>query len=158
MNNNQNVLTDENFEELVVEHSQKTPVVILFSSERCPPCQRLKKDLPKWCAKYNVMFYIVDLSKNMIQFAQDKRIMSVPTTFLFKNGTEVLRVEGYKLDIFKQFEDCIEDNRMDRLADAIIETVEKIENVIENDNKEKKTFFQKIKTLFGGCRQCLNQK
>lgn len=80
-------VTDENFEENVIEQSNKVPVVVDFWASWCGPCVMLKPILEKIASEYQGKFILAKLN---VEENQEKAgefgIMSIPAVKLFKNG------------------------------------------------------------------------
>ena len=78
-------VTDETFEQDVL--ASDLPVVVDFSSRRCPPCQVMKGLLeeigPDYVGRVNI--FQMDVDENR-ETAMEFRIMSVPTLIFFKKG------------------------------------------------------------------------
>ena len=83
-------VSDNDFEQKVVEKSKDVPVMVDFWAEWCPPCKRLGPTLEKLAKEYNGKFLLakVDLQHNK-QKAQEYEVSSIPTIKLFKNGKVV---------------------------------------------------------------------
>jgi len=88
-------VSDENFQENVIEQSKKIPVVVDFWAAWCMPCLMLSPVLEKLAKEYNGKFVLakanVDESRAV---AQRYGIMSIPSVKLFKNGRVIDEFAG----------------------------------------------------------------
>ena len=80
-------VTDEDFQEKVIEQSKKKPIVVDFWAPWCTPCLILGPMLEKLSKVYNGKFILakanVDKSRKT---SQKYGIMSIPSVKMFKNG------------------------------------------------------------------------
>jgi putative thioredoxin len=88
----------DEFDEMVLETSHKTPVMVDFYAEWCGPCQMLTPLLAKFAENYQGAFLLakVDVDKNP-QLTQRFGIRAMPTVLLFRGGECVERFTGAKL-------------------------------------------------------------
>ena len=83
--------TEENFQSLI----DKELVVVDFFATWCGPCKMLSpvlEDLANDRSNVNIVKVDVDECQNL---AKNYGIMSVPTLFLFKNGSLISKRNGY---------------------------------------------------------------
>ena len=80
-------ITEKNFDEKVIEQSQKVPVVADFFAEWCMPCVMLGPVLGKVAKDYKGKFILakINVEENK-KLAEKYRVMSIPSVKLFKNG------------------------------------------------------------------------
>ena len=87
--------TQDNYENLVLQASM--PVIVEFGAVWCAPCKRLEPELEKlndvWKDKFVLAHVNVDQDPDL---AMQYSVMSVPTTILIKNGSEIERFSGFK--------------------------------------------------------------
>lgn len=88
----------DEFDEMVLETSHKTPVMVDFYAEWCGPCRNLTPLLAKFADDYQGAFLLakVDVDKNE-QLSQRFGIRAMPTVLLFRDGKSVERFTGAKL-------------------------------------------------------------
>jgi putative thioredoxin len=83
-------VSDENFQEKVIEMSKKVPVLVDFYGDWCGPCKMLSPTLEKIARDYDRRFVLAKVNVDKAQItAGEFGIMSVPTVILFKNGEPV---------------------------------------------------------------------
>lgn len=85
MSDNIIAVTDETFEELVLNESK--PVVLDFWAEWCGPCRALATIFEQVAAEHSekVVFAKLNIDDNP-QTPSKYGVMSIPTLILFKNG------------------------------------------------------------------------
>jgi putative thioredoxin len=86
-------VTDENFEEIVVEKSYERPVVIDFWAPWCGPCRVLKPILEKLSGEYGFVLAKINTDENP-HIAQEFGVSGIPDVRIFINGKEVDRFVG----------------------------------------------------------------
>lgn len=80
-------VTDNNFEEEVINRSKEVPVVVDFWATWCMPCLILTPILEKLVDEYNGKFILAKMNVDGNPITSQKYgIMSIPTVKLFKNG------------------------------------------------------------------------
>ena len=83
-------VSDDDFQEKVIEMSKKVPVLVDFYGDWCWPCKILSPILEKIARDYNGRFVLAKVNVDKAQItAGEFGIMSVPTVILFKNGEPV---------------------------------------------------------------------
>ena len=86
-------ITDEAFQEMVL--TSKTPAIVDFWSNTCPPCQVMGGLLdeigPEYAGRVNIFKLNVNES---IDTARHYQIRGVPTIIFFRDGKEIDRVVG----------------------------------------------------------------
>jgi putative thioredoxin len=80
-------VSENNFNEEVVEKSKKIPVLVDFWASWCGPCMMLKPMLEKIVKDYGnkLVLATVNVSENE-NLAEKFEVMSIPSVKLFKNG------------------------------------------------------------------------
>ena len=86
-------VTDENFEEVVMEESYKRAVVVDFWAQWCGPCRTLKPILEKLAKEYNFLLAKVNVDENP-HIAQEFGVQGIPDVRIFINGKEVDKFVG----------------------------------------------------------------
>ncbi len=86
-------VTDENFEEVVIEKSYEKPVVVDFWAQWCGPCRALKPLLEKLADEYDYVLAKINVDENP-HIAQQFGVQGIPDVRLFINGKEVDRFVG----------------------------------------------------------------
>jgi thioredoxin 1 len=91
------VVTDNTFENQVIEASNAKPVLVDFWAEWCGPCKMLTPLVEQIAAENADKLDVVkvDVDAN-IQVGQRYQIMSIPTLILFKGGKPVKQLVGYQ--------------------------------------------------------------
>ena len=83
-------VSDEDFQEGVIQQSEKVPVVVDFWSQWCMPCLALGPVLEKLAKEYRGKFILAKVNVDEARMtAQRYGIMSIPSVRLFKNGRVV---------------------------------------------------------------------
>lgn len=97
-------ITDSEFEEKVLKSS--TPVLVDFWATWCGPCKMAEPVLDELSESYKDKVVIAKVDVDANQASSSKYgIMSIPTTVLFKNGSEIGRQVGFSGK--QAFEDLI---------------------------------------------------
>ena len=87
--------TAENFPQLVLENSDKGPVLVNYWSPRAGPCLMLMPRLVKLAAEFGGRFLLVMLNTDEYgRLARDHGVVSVPTIKIFRNGRAVDTLHG----------------------------------------------------------------
>jgi thioredoxin 1 len=94
-NNAPVAVTDQDFQELVIDHSNEMPVIVDFWAEWCGPCRMVAPIMEKLAEEYagKVRVAKVDTDANP-GLSQAFRIMSIPTNMIFKGGHLVFSQPG----------------------------------------------------------------
>ena len=80
-------VTDNDFQEKVIELSEKIPVVVDFWAVWCTPCLLLGPVLEKLADEYNGKFILAKVNVDQSPATSQKYgIMSIPSVKMFKNG------------------------------------------------------------------------
>jgi len=88
---------DDHFDSLVLENSQKGPVLVNFWSKKAGPCLRQYPILDKLVHHYKGRFLLVNVDTlNVHRSTQTYGISSVPTLKLFHHGQLVASRHGYQ--------------------------------------------------------------
>ncbi len=88
-------VTDEGFQERVIEASRRVPVILDFWAEWCGPCQVLKPILEKLAAEYQGRFVLAKVdSDEHPRLAGRYAVRGIPTVVAVVNGEEVERFSG----------------------------------------------------------------
>ncbi len=97
-------ITDSEFEEKVLKSN--TPVLVDFWATWCGPCKMAEPVLDELSESYKDKVVIAKVDVDANQASSSKYgIMSIPTTVLFKNGSEIGRQVGFSGK--QAFEDLI---------------------------------------------------
>lgn len=83
---------DHNFEELVLRSNR--PVLLLFTSTKCPSCRVLREKFKETLGKHEDEIYIFETNILETSIWEKYDVMSVPTVVLFIKGEEKKRRVG----------------------------------------------------------------
>ncbi len=102
MNNTYSYNAEENnFDQLVVERSCATPVLLDIGAEWCAPCNVLTPRLEKLAQEYDGKFLLakVDADENM-RIAGRHKVRGFPTVIAYSRGQETDRFHSAQPDSF----------------------------------------------------------
>lgn len=88
-----NKVTDSDFDQTVLKSS--TPVLVDFYAEWCGPCKMAEPVLDELSGQYKDKLVIVKMNVDENQTPMKYGVMSIPTTVLFKSGSEIGRQVGF---------------------------------------------------------------
>ncbi len=81
------LVTDQDFNEKVIEQSKKVPVVVDFWATWCGPCVMLSPTLERLVKAYNGKFVLAKLNVDDNPYtSQMYMVMSIPSVKMFKGG------------------------------------------------------------------------
>lgn len=90
-------ITDQDFNEKVIEKSKEIPVLVDLWAPWCGPCKIIGPVLEKVAQDYDGKFLLAKLNVNENKEVATKYgVMSIPTVKLFKNGEEIAQFVGAK--------------------------------------------------------------
>lgn len=90
-------LSDHNFEELVLRSNK--PVIVLFSTSKCPTCRIMKPKLKEVEIKLKDLIYIYEQNILESKKWKDFNVLSIPTIIYFIDGKEKSRLIGLATNI-----------------------------------------------------------
>ena len=85
-------LTSDNFKKLVIDNDR--PVLVAFTADWCPPCQKMKPELLDFAAstrRATVGTVNIDISPSL---ASRFGITAIPTLIIFQDGKPSSQVSG----------------------------------------------------------------
>jgi thioredoxin 1 len=88
-----NNVTDLNFDQDVLK--SPIPVLVDFYADWCGPCKMAEPVLVELSDTYKDKVLIVKVNVDENQIAGKYGVMSIPTTILFKGGSEIGRQVGF---------------------------------------------------------------
>lgn len=99
--------TADNFARLVLENSDKGPVLVNFWSPRAGPCMMLMPRLVRLAQEFGGRFLLVLLNTDELgRLAREHGVMSIPTVKAFRNGRAVDTLHGAESDeVLRRFVD-----------------------------------------------------
>lgn len=91
-----NVVTDNTFQQQVIEASKEKPVLVDFWATWCGPCKMLSPLVEELAGERADQLNVakIDVDENQAVSSQFG-IMSIPTLILFKDGKPVKQLVGY---------------------------------------------------------------
>ena len=88
-------VTEQDFQENVVERSRQVPVVVDFYADWCGPCKMMAPSVDKLALTYVGKALITKLDTDRAQRTAGRfDIRGIPTTMVFQKGKEVARQTG----------------------------------------------------------------
>ena len=93
--------TEQNFDQVAIQESQKRLVIVDISAEWCAPCNVLMPILDKLSKEYAGEFLLakLDADENM-RIAGRYKVRGFPTVIAFANGEEVDRFHSAQRESF----------------------------------------------------------
>src|SRR5947208_2416158 len=90
-------VSDSNFKTEVVEGSQNQPVLVDFWAAWCGPCKMVAPIIEQINEEQHGKLKVVKLDvDDNPEVSGQFGVMSIPTMVLFKGGSEVKRIVGYR--------------------------------------------------------------
>ena len=116
-------VTDENFDQIVIQGSRERPVLVDFWASWCQPCQMLMPVLAALAGEYQGRFLLAKLNTEENQaLAARFGIRSIPNVKLFIDGREVDEFAGALPEsAIREFLDRHLPRESDRLVDAALQ-------------------------------------
>jgi putative thioredoxin len=117
----------DQFQELVIEQSQRLPVLVDFWAAWCAPCQMLAPILSKLVEDYRGKLRLVKVNTDEEQeLARQYGIRSLPTVMLFKDGKPVDQFMGVQPErVIRQFIERHVPREAENLRSAAREALER---------------------------------
>ncbi len=140
-------VTDDNFEEIVVEKSYERPVVIDFWAPWCGPCRVLKPLLEKLSGEYGFVLAKINTDENP-HIAQQFGVSGIPDVRIMINGKEVDRFVGalpepklrevLSKHIKSEADKLLEEAKMEYMSGNLIKAEQLYEKLLQEypDNKK----------------------
>jgi putative thioredoxin len=158
MANSPNIIdvNDSNFEELVIEQSYKTPVVVDFWAPWCGPCQILKPILEKLANEYGFILAKVNTDENQ-SVAFQYGVSGIPDVRIFVDGKEVDRFVGALPEdkireiiekyIKSETDKLLEQANMEALAGNLEKAEDIYQKLLQENPNNKKVLLEYAKFL-----------
>ena len=90
------VVTDNTFQQQVIEASKEKPVLVDFWATWCPPCKMLSPLVEQLAEEKAEQMSLATVDTDDNQDVSSRYgIMSIPTLILFKDGEPVKQLVGY---------------------------------------------------------------
>ncbi len=94
-------VTEENFQQGVIENAYKAPVFVVFWAQQCEQCKLLIPLLEKLAHELNGQFVLAKVnSETQPSLSQQFNIRSIPGVLIFKDGNVVEQFEGMQSEEF----------------------------------------------------------
>lgn len=128
-------VNEENFNQDIIEASEKKLIIVDFWAPWCGPCKQLTPILEKIAGKSvdKITLAKINIDENQ-QIASQLRIQSIPTVFAFKNKQIANAFQGAVSE--KQIIDFIEKALGEKLEDDFDSFFESISDLINNKDHE----------------------
>ena len=85
------------------ESARDTPIIVDFTANQVAPCKRIRPTFDALSSEFTYMqFYLVDVDEGD-QVAQAYDIEHMPTFVMFKNGSEIDRMQGASEQALREF-------------------------------------------------------
>ena len=151
MNNNSNIIeiSEEDFNEKVIEASQDKLIIVDFWAPWCGPCKQLTPIMEKVAKEYVDEFVLVKINiDENNEIASQLRIQSIPTVYAFRDKKIINAFQGVISE--KDFIDFIEKAAGKKLKEDITEFCNDIKKLIAEKNFDEAknkllTFFSEKK-------------
>ncbi len=114
----------DNFQALVLDNSNKGPVLVNFWSKKAGPCLRQYPILDKLIHQFNGRMLLVNVdTETEYKISKEYSITSVPTLKLFRDGNIIETLHGYQseTDLNRVLSQYVAKDSDQTLADAIAE-------------------------------------
>jgi len=114
--------TAENFQRLVLENSEKGPVLVNYWSPRAGPCLKLMPRLVQLASEFGGKFLLILLNTDEYgPLARSHGVVSLPTIKVFRHGRDVDTLHGAESeDVLREFiRKQLGNDRNDRLLVAL---------------------------------------
>lgn len=90
---------EKQFQEMVVDTSKNTPVLVDFYADWCPPCQYLTPLLAEMAEEYQGAFLLAKINTDRNRRVKEEHgVEAIPTVFLYVGGEPVEMFTGGKLE------------------------------------------------------------
>lgn len=87
----------------ILSNETSMPILLVFSSESCGYCEKLKDDLPNLSDSLDsYIVCILDIDK-YTEISKDMKVRNLPTSIVLDRGVEASRKIGYGLQNYKEW-------------------------------------------------------
>ena len=149
-------VTENNFEQDVIQNSMTKPVLVDFWADWCNPCKLLMPVLSKLAIEYNGAFHLAKINTEQEKkLSDDYGIRSLPTVKLFKQGEVVDEFNGaiseskirdfISKHTFKESDIILQTAEEDYLTGNIESATTKVNKVLADEKHNKKAIVLSIK-------------
>jgi thioredoxin-like negative regulator of GroEL len=87
----------------ILSNETSMPILLVFSSESCGYCEKLKDDLPNLSDSLDSYIVCILDIHEYAEISKDMKVRNLPTSIVLDRGVEVSRKTGYGLQNYKEW-------------------------------------------------------